>query len=532
MNESTMDNGFFRWVRELGLQRGEDHWVGGVASGVAQRFGISPILVRGIFVALCFVAGVGLLLYGLAWALLPGPDGRIHFQEVLAGHWSSGMTGALIFFIVGSVSSPAAFGWWDGGFWTFLVILGVGFLIFARRGRFTGTQRDRDKTEAGYDWPPAPSPAAPTDPSGPGGSGQQGPGARTPFSQDAAATTPMAARVLHSRVPDPDDTHRPNPTSDEPAALPDPGTVPDGPAASTTTSPASPTRTPRTGGIHATLPGTGATTGPFTEEKTMPLPPTDASASPDPSTPDVGPASPRSAPTAGFGTTDPGSASFPRTQAPEPSKAPRPPRHKSIPGYAATIVLGLAVLSFALVTGLEKLGLLALPANAVAVAFAVALIIIALGLIGAAVKNRTGGALVGFGIAALVLAMLWGGGSLRESGPYSGFMGISTTDSGTTTNVFHSGEMDLRSYSTISTDTTVRIDNVFSSMRLTLPDNIPVVIASENPFSSMQINGSETQVRNGLTELNPGASGPTLRLQLEGAFNSIEINVSKAEVAP
>ena len=73
MNESSMDNGFFRWVRELGLQRGEDHWVGGVSCGVAQRFGISPILVRGIFVALCFVAGVGLLLYGLAWARWADP---------------------------------------------------------------------------------------------------------------------------------------------------------------------------------------------------------------------------------------------------------------------------------------------------------------------------------------------------------------------------------------------------------------------------------------------------------------------------
>ncbi|MDO5742986.1 MAG: PspC domain-containing protein [Micrococcaceae bacterium] len=529
MNESSMDNGFFRWVRELGLQRGEDHWVGGVCSGVAQRFGISPILVRGIFVALCFVAGVGLLLYGLAWAFLPGGDGRIHFQEVLAGHWSSGMTGALIFFIVGSVSSPAAFGWWDGGFWTFVVILGVGFLIFARRGRFTGTQRGHGTAEAGYDWPSTPSPTSASDPAGDGHSTQAGPGAGTPSSRGAAATTPLAARSLHRRIPDQDNTNAPKPAADDTADPWDPGTDPEGPAGSTATSAASPIRTSRSGGIHEPLPGTAGTTESVTEEKTMPLPPTDAASSPKPH---GSPASPRATPAAGFGTPPPGSASFNRTPAPEPAKAPRPPRHKSIPGYAATIVLGLAVLSFALVTGLEKLGLLALPANAVAVGLAVALIIIALGIIGAAVKNRTGGALVGFGIAALVLALIWGGGSLRENGPYAGFMGISTTDSGTTTNVFHSGEMDLRSYSTITTDTTVKIENVFSSMRLTLPDNIPVIIDSENPFSSMQINGSATQVRNGLTELNPGASGPTLRLQLEGAFNSIEINVPKAEVAP
>ncbi len=531
MNESSMDNGFFRWVRELGLQRGEDHWVGGVSCGVAQRFGISPILVRGIFVALCFVAGVGLLLYGLAWAFLPGPDGRIHFQEVLAGRWSNGMTGALIFFIVGSVSSPAAFGWWDGGFWTLLVILGVGFLIFARRGRFAGAGRDQDKPGSGYHWPSEPSPAPPTHPAGHAGFEQGTSAASAPFTPGASATTPLSAHALQGMVPLPDNNGSPGTSGDDANRSKPKGaeTEPDDRAVSGTSQAASPIDAI---GTHTPLPGSGPATRPFTEDKTMPIPPADTSGSPEPSKAYGSPAAPRPTPNPGFGTAPGASATFNRPAAPEPSKTPRPARHKSIPGYAATIVLGLAVLSFALVTGLEKLGLLVLPANAVAVGLAVALIIIALGIIGAAVKNRTGGALVGFGIAALVLALVWGGGSLRENGPYSGFMGISTTDSGTMTNVFHSGETDLRSYSTITSDTTVKIDNVFSSMKLTLPDNIPVLIDSENPFSSMQINGSETQVRNGLTELNPGASGPTLYLDLEGAFNSIEINVAKAEVAP
>ena len=65
--------GFFGWIRRLGVVRGRDRWIGGVASGIAQRLGVDPLIVRGALIVLTIFAGVGGLRPGLAWALLPEP---------------------------------------------------------------------------------------------------------------------------------------------------------------------------------------------------------------------------------------------------------------------------------------------------------------------------------------------------------------------------------------------------------------------------------------------------------------------------
>src|SRR5687768_18122737 len=58
-------DGFDR-LRALGIARpAEGRWVGGVASGIARRWNLDPLLVRGVFVALTIVSGIGLLVYGL-----------------------------------------------------------------------------------------------------------------------------------------------------------------------------------------------------------------------------------------------------------------------------------------------------------------------------------------------------------------------------------------------------------------------------------------------------------------------------------
>ncbi|MEV7605399.1 PspC domain-containing protein [Paenarthrobacter sp. NPDC089322] len=145
---------FFDWIRNQGIRRGPDRWIGGVASGVAHRFGIDPLIVRGIFIVLALFAGIGVLLYGLAWALLPEPDGRIHVQEAGAGRWSGGMTGALITTIIGLPSLGRGFwGWgWDGLpglFWTLFWMGGIFYLIYflvqrnkARKGTPTMNQQN------------------------------------------------------------------------------------------------------------------------------------------------------------------------------------------------------------------------------------------------------------------------------------------------------------------------------------------------------------------------------------------------------
>jgi len=126
---------FFTWIRSHGIQRGRDRWVGGVSSGLAQRMGIDPLIVRGIFIVLTLFAGIGVLLYGLAWAFLPEPDGRIHVQEAGAGRWSTGMTGALITTVVGLTGLGGGFWGWSrngfGGFlWTVFWVGGAIYLIY------------------------------------------------------------------------------------------------------------------------------------------------------------------------------------------------------------------------------------------------------------------------------------------------------------------------------------------------------------------------------------------------------------------
>ena len=97
--------------------------------------GHRPLIVRGIFIVLTLFAGIGVLLYGLGWALLPEPDGRIHVQEAGAGRWSSGMTGALITTVVGLTGLGGGFwGWGHDGFggflWTVFWVGGAIYLIY------------------------------------------------------------------------------------------------------------------------------------------------------------------------------------------------------------------------------------------------------------------------------------------------------------------------------------------------------------------------------------------------------------------
>jgi phage shock protein PspC (stress-responsive transcriptional regulator) len=107
---------FFNRIRSSGAVRPNDHrWAAGVAVGLARRMNVDPLLVRGIFVALAVIGGLGLLLYGVAWLLMPEEDGRIHAQEALHGHISAGFIGAVICILLdlGRGAGPL---WWQFGF--------------------------------------------------------------------------------------------------------------------------------------------------------------------------------------------------------------------------------------------------------------------------------------------------------------------------------------------------------------------------------------------------------------------------------
>ncbi|MDO5720522.1 MAG: PspC domain-containing protein [Actinomycetaceae bacterium] len=84
---STIGASFFQSIRNSPWRRPEDRWIGGVCSSVAMRLGWDVTLVRGISIIIALLGGgLLLLLYALAWALIPEQrDGRIHLEELLAG---------------------------------------------------------------------------------------------------------------------------------------------------------------------------------------------------------------------------------------------------------------------------------------------------------------------------------------------------------------------------------------------------------------------------------------------------------------
>lgn len=131
---------FFRWIRGLHIIRTQDRWVAGVAGGVARRTGLDLALVRGLIVVLVIFGGVGVLLYGIAWALLPEPDGRIHVEQAGRGSWTTGLTGATVLVGLGLLRPDAPI-LGDGGsgllwalFWVGAVVLFV-YWIINRSGR-------------------------------------------------------------------------------------------------------------------------------------------------------------------------------------------------------------------------------------------------------------------------------------------------------------------------------------------------------------------------------------------------------------
>ncbi|MBB4695712.1 PspC domain-containing protein [Paractinoplanes abujensis] len=57
-------------TRRLARPR-NDRWIAGVCSGLARRFGVSPNIMRLIFVISCLLPGPQFLIYLILWVMLP-----------------------------------------------------------------------------------------------------------------------------------------------------------------------------------------------------------------------------------------------------------------------------------------------------------------------------------------------------------------------------------------------------------------------------------------------------------------------------
>jgi phage shock protein PspC (stress-responsive transcriptional regulator) len=155
-------DGMFETLRGFGVRRNtDDRWLAGVCSGVADRLGIDPLIVRGALIVLLFVGGIGGLAYLIAWALLPDQNGKILAEAALHGDgWGIALLIVIGIALVSNISDR----WW---LWT--ILLPVGFLVWwairsARQGK-TPEQMSEEAREFGNKFAATFSrpPAAPSD---------------------------------------------------------------------------------------------------------------------------------------------------------------------------------------------------------------------------------------------------------------------------------------------------------------------------------------------------------------------------------
>lgn len=75
---------FFTAIRSLGVRRGPHRMLAGVCGGIARRFDVSPGLIRLLFVVSLLLPGSGIVVYLIAWILLPNEQGVIPLQRSLS----------------------------------------------------------------------------------------------------------------------------------------------------------------------------------------------------------------------------------------------------------------------------------------------------------------------------------------------------------------------------------------------------------------------------------------------------------------
>lgn len=88
-------------------RRTHDRWVAGVCSGLADRLGIDPVIVRAGLILLTLLGGLGITIYLIAWALIPNDKDEIVAQQAFRDRDSSSIV--LVAFAALSLFGGSAF---------------------------------------------------------------------------------------------------------------------------------------------------------------------------------------------------------------------------------------------------------------------------------------------------------------------------------------------------------------------------------------------------------------------------------------
>lgn len=119
------------------LYRSTDHkMIAGVAGGIAEHFGVDPLIIRILFIALVVAGGGGFLIYFLLWFLVPkNPDLVIRFEDDDEPERSgSGGTKILMKALAAAFLVAGIISWYaDGVFFVpFALSIAIGLYYFSR----------------------------------------------------------------------------------------------------------------------------------------------------------------------------------------------------------------------------------------------------------------------------------------------------------------------------------------------------------------------------------------------------------------
>jgi phage shock protein PspC (stress-responsive transcriptional regulator) len=138
-------------------RRTTDRVLGGVAGGLGDYFNIDPLLIRIAFVGLMIFGGAGLVLYVVAWLLIPAEGQEASVIEGLLRRLGlvpvrlgvviliAGLIVLFLTIVNGAYFSLPSFGGTPEAFWA-VVIIAVGVLLLRRRGEASAIAAERDAT--------------------------------------------------------------------------------------------------------------------------------------------------------------------------------------------------------------------------------------------------------------------------------------------------------------------------------------------------------------------------------------------------
>jgi phage shock protein PspC (stress-responsive transcriptional regulator) len=508
--EPPASSSFFRWIRGLDITRTPDRWVGGVAGGVARRTGLDLALVRGLIVVLAVFGGIGVLLYGLAWALLPEPDGRIHVEQAGRGSWTSGLTGAAVLVAIGlwrpDVSAH------DGGaggllwtlFWIGAVVLFV-YWIVNRSGR-------------GGSRPGSPYPG----PTG-GGPGQPQPFGPMPYGPAESPVTPAPGSSSGPSGPGYGQSGATGASafSGEHATGSDPGDVDGDPAQGSPEAPAK--HSPEPFQQSSSENDTESYPRPYTQTYPLPYQPAPWAAGSGYPEADAawskGPGGPENLPPA---------IRNHRADRIRPS------------GSVTALLLGGATITAAVLLVLDYTRILDV-ANAAAVALAAAAIVLALGIVGLGVRGRSSG-LVGVTaalatIGALIASLTIVGGSwvvAQETRTTPASLQVASDGYSV---MASQATIDLAGLPSPAQDVVVPVNSLASDVTVIVPEDVPVEVRTRMALANADALGTTADpdtlspafrgdggvLQLGRGQLNPDATGAALILDVRGALSNLTI---------